>query len=121
MMSLLDREEGDTIDIDFEDLYCGLYDQDVHQDGLYDQDIHQDGLYDQDVHQDGLGDDFLQHNWGNSVIEDSLETIRNVLATANIPADNRKSLNEILCLTPNFKGLKGRSSHEIRILIEEES
>ena len=84
MMSLLDRQDGDTIDIDFEDLYCGLYDQGVHQDGLYDQ----DGL--SEVHQDGLGDDFLQNNWGNSVIEDSLETIRNVLATANIPADNRK-------------------------------
>ena len=80
-MNLLDREDGDTIDIDFEELY---------------------GLCENDVSCQIPNDtDFLQPTWNNDIIEDSLETIRNVLASANIPVDNREIIEKSLTTLRN--------------------
>ena len=87
MKSLLDTEDGDTIDIDFADLY-GLCDVPCQDTGP------QDAFSVADA-------DFLAGGWSSSVIEDSLETIRTVLATANIPADNRDIIEKSLTTLKN--------------------
>ena len=87
MKSLLDTEDGDTIDIDFTDLY-GLCDVPCQDTGP------QDAFSVADA-------DFLAVGWSSSVIEDSLETIRTVLATANIPPDNRDIIEKSLTTLKN--------------------
>ena len=93
MKSLLDTEDGDTIDIDFTDLY-GLCDVPCQDTGP------QDAFSVADA-------DFLTVGWSSSVIEDSLETIRTVLATANIPPDNRDIIEKSLTTLKNAIDLEG--------------
>ena len=95
MKSLLETEDGDTIDINFEELY-DLCDNDVpcH--------LANDTL-DPDT-------DFLQSTWNSNVIEDSLETIRNVLATANIPDNNRDIIEKSLTTLRNAIDLPGETA-----------
>ena len=88
MKSLLETEEGDMIDIDFADLYglCGdVTGPDETQDSGFDP----------------SDPEFLGGCWSNSVIEDSLETIRTVLATANLPANNRDIIEKSLTTLKN--------------------
>ena len=92
MKSLLETEDGDTIDINFEELY-DLCDNDVP--------CH---LTNDTLDPDS---DFLQSTWSSNVIEDSLETIRNVLATANIPDNNRDIIEKSLTTLRNAIDLPG--------------
>lgn len=88
MKSLLDTEDGDMIDIDFADLYgfCGdVSGPDETQDSGFDP----------------ADPEFLGGCWSSSVIEDSLETIRTVLATANLPANNRDIIEKSLTTLKN--------------------
>ena len=84
MKNLLDTEDGDTIDIDFDDLY-----------GLCEPDLPYT------LPNDSLDPDFLHNSWSNNLIEDSLETIRNVLATSNLPANNRDLIEKSLTTLKN--------------------
>ena len=93
MKSLLDTEDGDMIDIDFADLYglCGdVSCPDETQDSGFDP----------------ADPEFLGGCWSSSsVIEDSLETIRTVLATANLPANNRDIIEKSLTTLKNAMDL----------------
>ena len=86
--SILDRQDGDTIDIDFEELY-----------GLYDGDINGVNLPETETQTDS---DILASCWSSgNVIEDSLEAIRSVLSSANIPANNRNIIEKSLTTLRN--------------------
>ena len=95
MKNLLDTEDGDTIDIDFDDLY-----------GLCDADIPYT------LPSDNLAAELLQPSWNNNLIEDSLETIRNVLATSNIPANNRDIIEKSLTTLKNAIDLPSIDDYE---------
>ena len=88
MKSLLDTQDGDMIDIDFADLY-GLCEDVSCPDETQDSGF------------DPSDPEFLGGCWSNSVIEDSLETIRTVLATANLPANNRDIIEKSLTTLKN--------------------
>ena len=88
MKSLLDTQDGDMIDIDFADLY-GLCEDVTCPDETQDSGF------------DPSDPDFLGGCWSNTVIEDSLETIRTVLATANLPANNRDIIEKSLTTLKN--------------------
>ena len=86
--SILDRQDGDTIDIDFEELY-----------GLYDGDMNGVNLPETETQTDS---DILASCWSSgNVIEDSLEAIRSVLSSANIPANNRNIIEKSLTTLRN--------------------
>ena len=88
MKSLLDTQDGDMIDIDFADLY-GLCEDVTCPDETQDSGF------------DPSDPEFLGGCWSNTVIEDSLETIRTVLATANLPANNRDIIEKSLTTLKN--------------------
>ena len=85
--SILDREDGDTIAIDFDELY-GLYDTDTPPLQPLPVDTQAD-LLDNSVWTSG------------NVIEDSLEAIRSVLSSANLPATNRNIIEKSLTTLRN--------------------
>ena len=85
--SILDREDGDTIAIDFDELY-GLYDTDTPPLQPLPVDTQAD-LIDNSVWTSG------------NVIEDSLEAIRSVLSSANLPATNRNIIEKSLTTLRN--------------------
>ena len=91
--SILDREDGDTIAIDFEELY-GLYDTDTPALQPLPVDTQSD-LLDNSVWTSG------------NVIEDSLEAIRSVLSSANLPATNRNIIEKSLTTLRNAMELPG--------------
>ena len=91
--SILDREDGDTIAIDFDELY-GLYDTEAPPLQPLPVDTQSD-LLDNSVWTSG------------NVIEDSLEAIRSVLSSANLPATNRNIIEKSLTTLRNAMELPG--------------
>ena len=85
--SILDRQDGDTIDIDFDELY-----------GLYDSNMTGVNLPEDNQTQS----DLLANCWASgNVIEDSLEAIRSVLSSANLPPNNRNIIEKSLTTLRN--------------------
>ena len=94
--SILDREDGDTIAIDFDELY-GLYD-DTDTPAL--QPLPVDTQTEADLLDNSV--------WtSGNVIEDSLEAIRSVLSSANLPATNRNIIEKSLTTLRNAMELPG--------------
>ena len=98
--SILDREDGDTIAIDFDELY-GLYDTDTPSLQPLPVESQTSDLLDNSVWTSG------------NVIEDSLEAIRSVLSSANLAASNRNiieksltTLRNAMDLPPDLDGLE---------------
>ena len=92
--SILDREDGDTIAIDFDELY-----------GLYDTDS--PSLQPLPVDTQTSSDLLDNSVWtSGNVIEDSLEAIRSVLSSANLPATNRNIIEKSLTTLRNAMELE---------------